>query len=109
MVAGQSKNAKVIARIDHKELKDKLDIPFRDLFLNRNPQNKNAKFKYEHEKVKKKGLRHKFTTFIETVDTRAGGKVSITMASVDDTGRDGILVFTGQPGKREENQNNKSW
>lgn len=87
-----------LAHIDHRDLKEHLGIPFRDEFLNRQPKNKDAKYKYENDEVKKAGLTHSFTTSEITLF----GDVKLTIAYFSKGGRKGTLVFTGQPGPRKE-------
>lgn len=93
-----------LAHIDHNELLDNFGIPFRSEFLDKQPNNKTAQYKYEHEKVRTAGLTHSFSTNTE----KLFGNVEITMAKYDSTGKRGKLVFTGQPGKRMEPEGRKA-
>lgn len=83
-----------LAYINHKELKLK-DIPFRDYFLDKNPTNKSASYKYDEMNRIKKGVKYGFKT-------KVFGNVTRNIAFFDDNGKEGTLVFTGQPGKRTE-------
>lgn len=94
-----------LAHVDHNELLDNLGIPFRSEFLDKQPKNKTAQYKYEHEKVRAAGgLTQTFSTYTE----KLFGNVEITMAKYDSTGKKGKLVFTGQPGKRMEPEGRKA-
>jgi len=84
-----------LAFIHHKELQKK-GIPFRDLFLNKQPEEKTAEYKYEI--VKSELLSSKFSTYTKELF----GNVSRTMANYDENGKKGVLVFTGQSSKRNE-------
>jgi CRISPR-associated protein (TIGR03986 family) len=84
-----------IAFINHKEL-EKKGIPFRDLFLNKQPKEKIAEYKYKL--VDDKLLDAKFSTYVKELF----GNVTRQMARYDDEGRKGTLVFTGQSSKRKE-------
>lgn len=101
-----------LAFINHRELFDKKQIPFRNLFLEKEKMDFNdkkkfnetllkyraAEFKYNIPIVNKIGLNHKFKTKIFTLF----GDVKRNIATFDDNGKEGTLVFTGQPGKRIE-------
>ncbi|MCH7411424.1 TIGR03986 family CRISPR-associated RAMP protein [Belliella sp. DSM 111904] len=89
-----------LAHIDHRDLKDQLDIPFRDYFLNKQPKTKDSQSKYENSVVKNVGLVHSF----KTVKKPLFGNVELNIAYFDSEGRKGQLVFTGQPGPRKEDQ-----
>lgn len=89
-----------LAFIHHKELQKK-DIPFRELFLNKQPIEKTAKYKYKI--VDKSKLNGKFKTYTKELF----GNVKRTMANYDETGKEGTLVFTGQSSKRNEYKNEK--
>jgi CRISPR-associated protein (TIGR03986 family) len=93
-----------IAHIDQNELLENFGIPFRKEFLNRQPVQKDAKYKYEHANVRKSGLQHTFSTYKE----KLFGNVDIILAKYDSTGKRGTLVFTGQPGKRVEPEARKA-
>lgn len=85
-----------LAFIHHEELKKK-NYPFRDLFLNKQPEQKTAKFKYNL--VDKNTLEGKFTTYTKELF----GNVKRTMARFEkEGGQLGTLVFTGQSSKRNE-------
>ncbi len=89
-------------RINHLELKDKFGLGFRDEFLNKEPKNdlaKSARYKYE-ESIKQVNfsLNGKFKTVRQ--ETRL-------KAFVDNDGDEGTIVFTGQPGKRKEQGDDK--
>lgn len=86
---------KELAFIHHKELKKK-NIPFRDLFLNKQPKEKIAEYKYKI--VNDNLLNAKFSTYTKELF----GNVTRQMANYDDNGESGTLVFTGQSGKRIE-------
>jgi CRISPR-associated protein (TIGR03986 family) len=89
-------------RINHSELKEKFGLGFRDEFLNKEPKNDEAKTaKYKYEEALKQPffkLENKFKT--EQQDTRL-------KAFVDSDGETGTIVFTGQPGKRKEQGDDK--
>lgn len=93
-----------IAHIDQNKLLENFGIPFREEFLNKQPKQKDARYKYEHPKVIQAGLFHSFSTYKE----KLFGNVEITLAKYDSTGKRGTLVFTGQPGKRIEPEGKKA-
>lgn len=85
-----------LAFIHHKELKKK-NFPFRDLFLNNQPEKKTAKYKYDL--VDNDSLKGKFKTYSKELF----GNVKRTMAKYEEeNGKVGTLVFTGQSSKRNE-------
>lgn len=84
-----------IAFIHHKEL-EKKGIPFRDLFLNKQPTEKTAKYKYSL--VKDTQLSGYFSTHVKELF----GNVKRVMANFESNGKKGTLVFTGQSSKRNE-------
>lgn len=90
-----------IAFINHKELAKK-SIPFRDLFLEKNPIEKTAKYKYDL--VSQSILIDKF---IAKEVTLFGGVIR-NIAEYSETGKQGELVFTGQSGKRKEPKGEKA-
>jgi len=90
-----------IAFVNHKEL-EKKGIPFRALFLGKNPENKTAKFKYNL--IEKDKLTDKFTTKEVTLF----GGVKRNIAEYSENGKQGVLVFTGQSGKRKEPEGQKA-
>lgn len=100
----QIEKCESIAHIDQKELLENFGIPLRNEFLNRPPTQKDAKYKYEHPKVKQVGLTHTFSTSIH----KLFGNVEINLANYDSSGKKGTLVFTGQPGKRTEPEGKKA-
>ncbi len=81
-----------LAFIHHEELKKK-GFPFRDLFLNKNPKDKTAEYKYRLAKENNLRLKYRFKTHKEN---------SRTIAEFDEYGKEGTLVFTGQASKRTE-------
>lgn len=81
-----------LAFIHHEELKKK-GFPFRDLFLN-TPIEKTAKYKYS--------LTSKLSFNFKTFTKKLFGNVVKTIAQLDENGKKGTLVFTGQSGKRNE-------
>lgn len=87
-----------LAHIDHRDLKEFLDIPFRDYYLNKQPKSKDAQSKYDDAVVKRVGLTHSF----KTAKKPLFGNVELNMAYFDIGGRTGKLVLTGQPGPRKE-------
>jgi len=84
-----------LAFIHHKELKNK-KIPFRDLFLNKQPKEKTAEYKYKL--VDDSKMKAIFSTYTKELF----GNVTRKMAKYDDKGKEGVLVFTGQSSKRKE-------
>lgn len=84
-----------IAFIHHEELAEE-GIPFRKLFLDKNPVEKTAKYKYQQ--VQDRDLIAKFSTK-EVILFRG---VKRMIAEYDQNGKQGILVFTGQSGRRNE-------
>ena len=81
------------ALISHTELaKEPLELPFRNLFLGTNPSNKSSKFKYDE--IGSKSLHQKFSV--------VPNKYGRLIASLDDKGIDGTIVFTGQSSRRNE-------
>jgi CRISPR-associated protein (TIGR03986 family) len=85
-----------LAFINHRELKEEKNIPFRDLFLGQNPKDKTAESKYKMVTGEK--LKGKFSTEIITLF----GGVTRNIAKYDANGKEGRLVFTGQSSKRNE-------
>lgn len=90
-----------IAFVNHEELAKK-GIPFRNLFLGKNPEDKTAKYKY--------GLINevKLTDKFITKDVTLFGGVIRNVAEYSETGKQGELVFTGQSGKRKEPKGEKA-
>lgn len=86
-----------IAFIHHAELKKK-GFPFRDEFLNRNPSDKTARYKYD----KASHLKLKLSWTFEQSTKELFGSVTRTMAHFANNGKSGTLVFTGQSSKRKE-------
>ncbi|MDY0215622.1 MAG: TIGR03986 family CRISPR-associated RAMP protein [Bacteroidales bacterium] len=84
-----------IAFIHHEELAEE-GIPFRKLFLEKNPIEKTAMYKYQQ--VQERDLVAKFSTKEVTLP----GGVKRTIAEYDEIGKKGTLVFTGQSGRRNE-------
>ena len=85
-----------IAFIHHKEL-EKNGVPFRKMFLNKDPQEKTAKYKYGI--VSENKLSGTFATYTKELF----GNVKRKMAKYEsDGGRIGTVVFTGQSSKRNE-------
>ena len=83
-------------RISHTELKEK-GLSFRDDFLNKEPKNdseKTAKHKYN---VASNTPKFVFESKFKTIKQKTRLK-----ASYDHNGKDGSVVFTGQPGGRYE-------
>jgi CRISPR-associated protein (TIGR03986 family) len=89
------------AFINHEELKTK-GFPFRDLFLNNNPIDKTAAYKYREVEEKKLTLKHTFSTY-----EKHFGNVTRNKCKFDLAGDEGTLVFTGQSSKRNENEKDK--
>lgn len=89
-----------LAFIEHEELKEEFDLPFRDYYLNKDPIKKNAKDKYEDRKIKDKNLERTFIKFKKAISKESS--LTLDMAKHDLNGLKGTLVFTGQPGKRKE-------
>lgn len=93
---------KSFAFIDHKELKDKLGIPFRNLFLvtveKGKPRKllKTAKEKYDEAKKINVSLKQ---TFVEKKQTEFP---FLDLAEISEQGKQGSLVFTGQAAARFE-------
>jgi CRISPR-associated protein (TIGR03986 family) len=85
-----------LAFINHRELKEKKNVPFRDLFLGKNPEDKTAESKYK--RVPKENLIGKFSTEVITLF----GGVKRNNAIYDANGKKGTLVFTGQSSRRNE-------
>jgi CRISPR-associated protein (TIGR03986 family) len=85
--------------INHEEVDRMLGTQFRRDFLGKQPKGKSAKFKYDE--VKGKELTGYFDTVI------VGEKTSRKVALLDPNGKPGKIVFTGQPGPRNE-EGNKS-
>ena len=81
--------------ITHQAIDDLLGTRFRSLFLNQNPLKKTAKYKYELAKATGNELSHKFLSQIEEYRE---------LAMPNQDGRDGTIVFTGQSGKRKEEE-----
>ncbi|EPR69804.1 TIGR03986 family type III CRISPR-associated RAMP protein [Cyclobacterium qasimii] len=100
----QIEKCEQIAHIDQRELLESIGIPFRKEFLNRQPIEKDAKYKYEHPKVGQVGLTHSFSISTH----KLFGNVEINLAKLESPGKKGILVFTGQPGKRSEPEGEKA-
>lgn len=95
--------------IDHRELEQKLRIPFRDYFLVTDrfgkPKKilKSAKEKYEELRKINVGLNHSFTKG----EKKLFGNVVLPIATVGGS-RKGTLVLTGQPAKRIEEAGKKA-
>lgn len=85
------------ALIHHEHIDEILETNFRQLFLNKNPENKTAVYKYN--KVRNKSIVHEFTTF--------KSKNNKLLAKPQDGGKLGTIVFTGQSSKRKEIEDNK--
>lgn len=82
------------ALISHTELaKEPLKLPFRNLFLGTNPSDKSSKFKYSN--IDSKHLHQKFSVVSNQYDR--------LIASFNNDGIDGTIVFTGQSSRRNEN------
>ncbi len=90
-----------IAFVNHKELAKK-GIPFRNLFFEKNPEEKTAKYKYGLISIDK--LTDKFITKEVTLF----GGVIRNVAEYSENGKQGVLVFTGQSGKRKEPDGQKA-
>lgn len=97
------------AFIDHRELKDKLNIPFRDFFLVTKKFDKprrilkSARDKYEELKKLSIGLDHSFSIS----EKKLFGNVVLPIAQIGG-GKKGTLVLTGQPAKRIEEEGKKA-
>ena len=89
-----------LAFIHHEELLSK-DIPFRNLFLNNNPREKSAKYKYGL--IDSKLLTGKFSISTQ----KLFGNVERNLASYNPNGITGTLVFTGQASRRKESDDPK--
>jgi CRISPR-associated protein (TIGR03986 family) len=89
-----------LAFIEHIELKESFGLPFRDYYLNKDPNGKNAKDKYEDRKVKEISLTSTFSKFQKRISEDS--PITLKMAKKDPVGHNGRLVFTGQPSKRKE-------
>lgn len=95
--------------IDHRELKDKLNIPFRDYFLVTErfgkPKKilKSAKEKYDELRRLNVGLEHSFSKG----EKKLFGNVVLPIATVGGD-KKGTLVLTGQPAKRIEEEGKKA-
>lgn len=83
--------------IHHSELKKK-GFPFRDEFLNKNPSDKSAQYKY----IKAKQLNLELNWTFAQTSKQLFGNVTRNMAHFDDNGKPGTLVFSGQSGRRNE-------
>lgn len=87
------------ALISHFELANQpFDLPFRRLFLNRNPENKTAKSKYDL--LRDRSLTYRFKTTPDNFNK--------LHAEYSTDGVEGTLVFTGQSSKRKEEANAKN-
>ena len=86
-----------IAFIHHAEL-EKKGFPFRNDFLNKNPSEKTAQYKY----VKAKQLNLELSWTFAQSSKQLFGNVTRQMAHFDDNGKPGTLVFTGRSSKRQE-------
>jgi len=82
-------------RISHEDLDPILNTHFRRAFLNKNPVDKTAKYKYNQVSNK---LTHRFGTKKEEYKT---------LAVLDNNGQEGTIVLTGQSSKRKEEPNRR--
>ena len=84
--------------VHHSEIDSILGTNFRKSFLNKDPEKKDASFKYDQ--CKGKDL---FSTFgVKTSKSKPKG-----LAIFDSTGKRGTFVFTGQSGPRKESNGQK--
>lgn len=88
-----------MAFIHHAELKKK-GFPFRDNFLNKNPDDKYKAAKHKYDEADR--LKLNLVGSFEISTKQLFGNVSRNMAHFADGGLQGTLVFTGQSGKRKE-------
>jgi len=84
-----------LAFIHHKELVKK-GIPFRNLYLNKQPNKKTAEAKYKM--VDNELMTANFSTYTK----KLFGNVTKQIAKYDEKGEKGTLVFSGQSSKRNE-------
>lgn len=82
-------------RISHQDLDRILKTNFRAEFLNLNPKEKTAKYKYKQVRT---SLKHKFKIKPDQYKK---------LVVQDDNGREGTIVLTGQSGKRIEEPHRK--
>lgn len=92
-----------LAFIHHEELL-KTGIPFRKLFLNNSPRPNEKSAKYKYDLVDRQMLNGNFSISIQ----KLFGNVERKIASYNSTGKVGTLVFSGQPGKRNESNRKSS-
>lgn len=83
-------------RISHEALDPILNTHFRRAFLNKNPVDKTAAYKYKQVKG---NLTHRFRTEKDEYKT---------LAVLDNGGREGTIVLTGQSGRRNEAEGRRS-